>query len=280
MAIGTTAAVIGGASLLGAGASIIGGSKAASAQSRAANTAADAQVQAARIASDTQRQMFDQTRSDAEPFMLGGRNALAALSNEMGLGIAPSLAYQTEDGKWTFQGAIGKFNTVREAEDAIRRSGNAARYQGFEASPGYAFMRDQGTQTVDRSAAARGMLRSGATMKAQERFGQGIAAQEYGNYLSRLGSMAGIGQTSTGQIGALGTSVAGQIGNNAMMAGQGSANAALTGGAARASAYQNAGIAVNNLAGNALGAAAFGGYLSPGGGFSAPSAGRFSNALY
>jgi hypothetical protein len=183
---------------------------------------------------------------------------------QAGAVTGPAAAYRTDDGKWTFQGAIGKFNTVQEAEDAIRRMGMKHRYQGFEASPGYAFMRYQGTRAIDSSAAARGMIRSGATLKAQDAFGQGIAAQEYGTYLNRLASMAGVGQTSSAQTGALGVSTGGQIGANTMAAGAGSANALMAGGAARGSAYQNMGNQIGNFAGNALGAAAFGGYLTPG----------------
>lgn len=277
MAIGTTAAVIGGAALIGAGASIYGSRSAARAQSSAADRAAQSQLDAARIASNTQLEMFDTTRADAAPWMDAGQNALAALQFEMGLGgrpmvtdpnANPRLVARRDELRDTAANSpsAGVRASAERWLDTDRFTGLETPFRGFEATPGYAFQRDQGTSAIDASAAARGMLRSGATLKAQERFGQGIAAQEYNNYLNRLSGISGVGQASTGQIGALGTSVAGQIGNNALMGGQGAANSALAGGAARASAYNSMGSAINNLAGNALGAAAFGGYLSPSGG--------------
>lgn len=244
MAIGTAAAVIGGASLLGAGASVLGSRSAAKAQTKASDKA-----------SSTQLAMYEQSREDSLPFMRGGETALSALQFELGLGTRPNNIggsrieqKQWRDGREYFETNGRKFGNRRAAEAAA----GGKPFRGFEATPGYAFMRDQGTRAIDASAAARGMTRSGATLKAQERFGQGIAAQEYNTYLNRLQGMSGFGQTSTNQIGALGAATAGQVGNNALFAGN-----------ARASAYQNMGNAVNNFAGNALGAAAYSGYLKP-----------------
>lgn len=66
-------------------------------------------------------------------------------------------------------------------------------------SPGYDFQFAEGMRALDNSAAARGMLMSGAQMRAAERFGQGLAAQGRGDELNRLAALAGVGQTATGQ---------------------------------------------------------------------------------
>ena len=66
-------------------------------------------------------------------------------------------------------------------------------------TPAYDFQFGEGMRALDNSASARGMVQSGAAMKAAERFGQGLAAQGRGEELNRLQALAGIGQTATGQ---------------------------------------------------------------------------------
>jgi len=56
---------------------------------------------------------------------------------------------------------------------------------------GYRFRFNEGQQALERSAAAKGMLRSGNTLAALTNYGQGAASQEYGNEVSRLGALAG-----------------------------------------------------------------------------------------
>ena len=60
----------------------------------------------------------------------------------------------------------------------------------LEATPGYQFQRDQGRRAVERSGAARGLLESGAILQELERFGQGLASQNFGNYQQQLLSLA------------------------------------------------------------------------------------------
>jgi hypothetical protein len=80
-------------------------------------------------------------------------------------------------------------------------------------------------------------LLSGGTLKGIQRFGQDLASQEYQNAFNRYGiererrlnplqSLAGVGQTTSQQLGAAGTQMAGNVGN--LMTG---------GAAARASGY-------------------------------------------
>lgn len=66
-------------------------------------------------------------------------------------------------------------------------------------SPGYDFQFSEGMRALDNSASARGMVQSGAAMKAAERFGQGLAATGRGEELNRLQALAGVGQTATAQ---------------------------------------------------------------------------------
>ena len=58
---------------------------------------------------------------------------------------------------------------------------------GFHTSPGYQFQLDQGLRAVDAGAAANGLLRSGAALKAEQTFGTGLADKEFApDYYNRL----------------------------------------------------------------------------------------------
>jgi hypothetical protein len=53
------------------------------------------------------------------------------------------------------------------------------------ANPSYQFRLRGGQQAIDRSAAARGMLRTGGTLKDLAEYGQNFASQEYENAYDR-----------------------------------------------------------------------------------------------
>lgn len=107
----------------------------------------------------------------------------------------------------------------------------------FQQDPGYSFRMSEGMKGLERSAAARGGLLSGGTLKGIQRYGQDMASQEYQNAFNRyqtersarlnpLQSLAGVGQTTSQQLGQAGTQMAGNVGN--LMT---------SGAAARASGY-------------------------------------------
>lgn len=113
--------------------------------------------------------------------------------------------------------------------------------------PGYQFRLQQGQQALERSAAARGGLQSGGTLKALTNYAQDYASNEYQNAYSRfttdqtnrfnrLTSLAGMGQTSNAGTANLAASTAGNIGNIAV----GSANAQGAAGIAGANAWTGA----------------------------------------
>lgn len=63
--------------------------------------------------------------------------------------------------------------------------------QDAENEPGYAFSRDQGREALETSAAARGLLRSGGTLKDILEYGNKFAEQNYGNVFNRAQSIWG-----------------------------------------------------------------------------------------
>lgn len=119
----------------------------------------------------------------------------------------------------------------------------------FQQDPGYAFRQSEGMKALERSAAARGGLLSGKTLKGIQRFGQDLASQEYQNAFNRyqinrsnqlnpLQSLMGAGQSSTNLL----TGAAGQAGQN-------EAANLYNAGQARASGY----VGSANALGSALG---------------------------
>jgi len=105
----------------------------------------------------------------------------------------------------------------------------------FEASPDYQFIKGEAINALDRSAASRGRLRSGAHEKELMILGKNLASTEYDKWLNwyyqslnPFLSLAGMGQIS-----------AGNIGNQALSTGAGLARNALYSGDARASGYIN-----------------------------------------
>lgn len=233
---GIATAIVGGA--------IIGGI----ATSNAAGKAANAATQASDSANATQLQMYNQSRADQAPWRTVGNQALDALASQ--LGLAGSGAGQNQQPQWV-QGADGQWTMSQPQQQAAP---TAPDYSAFYKSPGYNFQMQQGTQAIDRGAAAKGLLGSGARLKALTSYGQGVAAQGYGDYLKRLGDVAGVGQNSASQTGQQAIQTGQIIGQNTMEA-----------GAARASAYQNQGNSISNLLQQGAGLYGMykGGYFSP-----------------
>lgn len=90
----------------------------------------------------------------------------------------------------------------------------------YTKSPGYDFRLKEGQRTIENSAAARGSVLSGATLKGLTKYGQEYASNDYDNFLRRyyeslnpLQSMAGLGQSSSAQTAALGASTGNSIAN-------------------------------------------------------------------
>lgn len=192
--------------------------------SRAAKSAAGTQAAASQAATDAQREIFERQVELQEPWRKAGEQAL----NRLTTGLKPG-------------GEFGVKFTDRP----------------FTADPGYAFRLSEGMKALERSAAARGGLLSGAQMKGISRFGQDLASQEYQNAFNRyyaerenmlrpIQSVAGVGQTSanvlTGAAGTLGNQMGANIigAGNAAAAGQvGAANAIAQGVGQGVNFYQN-----------------------------------------
>lgn len=155
-----------------------------------AKQAAKAQERNVGLAQDTQRGIWDQQRSDQQPWMNAGQTSLADLMQQM---------------------QSGAFNKQINPSDIAN-------------DPGYQFRMAQGQKALERSAAARGGLAGGGFMKGLDRYSQGLASDEYQNAWSRnqtdmtnrfgrLANIAGMGQNSAQNLGALGSHYADSMSN-------------------------------------------------------------------
>lgn len=230
------AVAIGGAAVIGGATSVISGNKAAKAQRQGADKAAE-----------TERYMYDTTREDFAPYRQVGQGALYKLADMYGVSRPvdqPAKVSSPTPTNPAMSGIAGMWGfNAPSAQVPQPQQQMTPGFSGFEASPGYKFRLSEGLKATERSAAARGGLRSGATLKALQRYGEGLASSEYENYANRLAAMAGIGQSATSSTAAAGAQAAGGISSAYQQAGN-----------ARASAYQNTGNAINQTVGNLAGA--------------------------
>jgi len=192
--------------------------------SNASKKAANVQAQAARDAQAAQDRRYEDQKALQEPFRQGGLTAQQEIMQLLGIG---------GDKNAPGYGSLGKsFGTEQ-----------------FQQDPGYAFRQSEGMKALERSAAARGNLMSGSTMKGIQRFGQDLASQEYQNAFNRyqteraaklnpLQSLMGSGQSAANVM----TGAAGQMGQN-------EAANLYNAGQARASGYIGSANALNNALG-------------------------------
>ena len=223
-----------GAGALGVGASIFTSQNSAN----AATTAANAQTNAANTAANTQLGIYNQTRSDLQPYSQFGQSALSQLARMFGLappgsapGTAPGAAPPGSPAAlFGFGGSGPTAGTAANATSALTQY------------PGYQFGLDQGVQALDRSAASRGLALSGAQLKDAQTFGQGYALQNaWTPYLNQM-------NTYTSQLsgfGGLGENAAAVSGNQGINTGFGVAGSQLAAGQAQASGIVGSANAIN-----------------------------------
>jgi len=205
-----------------AAATVASGVMGANASRKAARTQAQAAEADRKL---KEEQYWDQVNRQ-EPFRQAGLTTQAELLRRMGLGGDPNSA--------------GYGNLLRDFSQ-----------ENFQADPGYAFRLQEGLKGLDRQAAARGGLISGAALKAASDFAGKQASAEYQNAYSRYNQNRNLnynmltGQQAVGQNATAAQNAASQ--NYATGAGQAIQNA----GDARASGYIGAANAwsssLNNL---------------------------------
>jgi len=186
--------------------------------SKKSSSAAKTQAASADRASQIQQENFEQTRKDLMPYKQAGDTSLNQLMGQM-----------TPD---------GYFNQTYTGQDIY-------------SDPSYQFRLQQGQDAIQSSAAAKGGLLTGATLKALQNYGQESASQEYSNAYNRfnadqtnrynrLSNLVGIGQNAAAQVGNAGAQTSQAVANNTMAG----ANSIAAGQVASANNWANT---ANNL---------------------------------
>jgi hypothetical protein len=193
------AAAVVGAAVVGATASTIATNKAAGAAGKASQNSVQ-----------EQQREYDQARTDNAPFRTTGVSALDKIAKLYGL------------------------DTTDANGNVVKGSGKAD-FSSFATSPDFQFNLQQGQDAINRSAAARGGLLSGAAVKAGQTYASGLASNQLQSYIGNLEGISGSGQAATNATTAAGTNMANQ--NSAAFTNAGNA---------RASAYEQNGQTISN----------------------------------
>ena len=212
------------------GSAVIGGyasSKASKEQAKASKAGIAAEERMAEQNLEFQREMAEQQRADFAPWRDTGQQAM----DRIWAGVQSG------------QFEVGDIDVTKD--------------------PGYQFRMDEGVKALDKSAAARGRLLSGAQQKGVTEYAQGVASQEYANAYAReadklarryniLSNLSGGGQASaagqaqtTGQLAQTSGNIMANTGR-AMNVGMQQA------GTARAGAYTDTAQSINQAAQNWL----------------------------
>lgn len=114
------------------------------------------------------REWFREAKAPYEPYHETGINALQQQANMLGI--------------------AGPDGTARFDPDIITTR------------PSYQFVLDEGLRATDRAAAARSGALGGRAVREMERYGAGLASQEFQNEFARLGDISGMGLEAAGGI--------------------------------------------------------------------------------
>lgn len=211
--------------------------------SNASQNAAQLQAQEAQNALNFQQNEFNTTQANQRPFLEAGQSAVGNLSQLLAPGGSLSQP-------WT-----GTFQAPTAAQAA--------------ATPGYQFTLQQGRQAIQNSAAAQGNVLSGGTEAALDQYSQGLASTDYqqafnnaltqygtayntfennqANQFNRLASVAGLGQTTAGQLGQEGQAAASNTANINLTTGAQQGQDIVNAASATASGYNALGNSFNSL---------------------------------
>lgn len=143
-------------------------------------------------AAKSQAKGIDASFQNAQPFFDRASEAVTRLD---------PLVTQGADAAATQAGLLGIGGDPAAAQQA---------FSNYLNSTGYKFRLGEGTRAITGSAAARGLLNSGSTLKRLTQFGQGLASDEFSNYFNQTGSLAQRGLGAAG----LQSSVQSNLGGN------------------------------------------------------------------
>lgn len=198
----------------------------------AANKASSRQSDAANRATDVQQGMYDQMRTNEQPFMNLGRDAGIRVGTLLGTAGSPD------------DPGFGSLTKQFTYQDYLNNQ-----------DPGYEFMRQQGENALINRTSTTGSALGGSALKSLMAYNQDYARTGFndafaryqtqqGNIFQRLSSLATLGQNAASNTGAQGTAAGANIGANLVGAG----NAAAAGIIGGANAFNSGGANAAQIA--------------------------------
>lgn len=282
MVIGTLAAI--GLGLAGAGTAA-----SAIASSNASKNAAKATTQAADTSAAVIRENYDKSANALAPWQQSGLAANNQINALLGLTptqttqqVGPSQGqywgpsaygnqpvndpgYQTPynistDGvqgidPWNTQQVPWSYGQGMDPNGSGQMSLNTAispqsAFDTYRNSTGYQFRLNQGLNAVNSGWAGKGLLQSGAALKGLNDYGQGMASNEFGNYMAALGNQQQVGFGAASAQAGVSQNMGNSLAQIAQNKGDNLANAALLSGRNTSNAFSTlAGIGGTILGG-------------------------------
>lgn len=117
----------------------------------------------------------DSQESESHSTSESGNHAWGPISGA----FTPALGYTTSGGNML--------------QSLLMGSGQNQALNNFANSTGMNFIMDQGSRAITGSKAAAGLLNSGSTLKALNKFGQGVGSTYLNNYMDNLYKLSNIG---------------------------------------------------------------------------------------
>ncbi len=248
---------------VGAVGSIVGGVVA----SGGAKSAANASAAASDRASQVQQQIYGENKQLLQPFVNTGTAAMGNINALLGItptqpatqtaaprpgGMLPGnhgmagavLGGMQNAGGFTPQTAAPAPQTAQPTQPSAQQA-----FDTYRNSTGYQFRLNEGLDAVNSGYAGSGTLQSGAAMRAINDYGQGMASQEFGNYMGALGNQQALGFSGASAVAGVGQNYANQLGSIHQQAGANQANAALAGANAMTGAFNNIGTMTGSILG-------------------------------
>jgi hypothetical protein len=133
--------------------------------------------------------------------MYGQQNAAEAVSKANNAAITNQNTALGNIGNIYQPYTTGGANAQTALGTALGTNGKPADYSGFEHMPGYDFAVQQGTQAIQRQAAASGNAYTPNTQAAIGQYVTGTAMQDYNTYIQQLQAQAGMGATAANSLG-------------------------------------------------------------------------------
>lgn len=169
---------------------------------------------------------YDQVQGQVQPYVQRGQQAGNAMADLLGLGggqpsrgTQGSIERQVGPGGQSplagagaglggaagaaaagVPGGMPQINQGGGGQGGAPGGGAGGAFENYLNSTGYQFQMDQGIDAIEGSQAAKGMLRSGDTLKGITEFGQGMGRKYFENYLNRLQGLSQMGLQGTGTL--------------------------------------------------------------------------------